>query len=96
MLDGTSIDGNSALDLVRDNGLTAVVIDDFVLAPALLEAARRRGVAVPEDLSLAQLGDPVVGRTDEHWTGFRIPREEMGAHALRILRGIIDGSLGES
>jgi LacI family transcriptional regulator len=96
LLDGTSIDGDTALDLVLDNGLTAVVVGDFVLPPALLEAAGRRGVAVPEDLSLAQLGDPAVVGTGRRWTGFRVPREEMGATALRILRGIIDGTLDDA
>jgi len=96
MLDGTSIDGDTSLDLVLDNGLSAVVVGDFVLPPALLDAARRRGLDVPGDLSLAQLGDPADAVSGESWTGFRVPREAMGATALRILNGIISGTLEDS
>lgn len=92
LLDGTSIDGDTALDLVLDNRLTAVAVGDFVLPHALLDAARRRGLDVPGDLSIVQLGDPSAAHTAEI-SGFRIPREEMGTAALRILAGIIAGDL---
>lgn len=96
MMDGTSVDASTALDLVLANGLTAVVIGDFVLPPAMLDAARRRGLDVPGLLSMAQLGDPADPTRGTSWTGFRLPREAMGAKALRILHGIITGTLDES
>lgn len=92
LLDGTSIDGDTALDLLLDNRLTAVAVGDFVLPHALLDAARRRGLSVPGDLSIVQLGDPSAAHTAE-LSGFRIPREEMGTAALQILTGIIAGDL---
>lgn len=41
---------------------------------------------MPEDLSLAVLGDPPRGdANDADWMGFRITRRQMGAGALRML-----------
>jgi DNA-binding LacI/PurR family transcriptional regulator len=46
---------------------------------------------VPGDLSLARLGDPASPDPDVEWTGFRVPREEMGAAALHLLAGLVSG-----
>ncbi|WP_416901189.1 LacI family DNA-binding transcriptional regulator [Micromonospora echinospora] len=86
VLDGTGLSGGEALDLLGDNGLTAAVIWPSGLAPAIRAAALARGLSVPGDLSLAQLGDAESETPDDvEWTGFRIPREEMGAAAVRLL-----------
>ncbi|MEE3917725.1 LacI family DNA-binding transcriptional regulator [Micromonospora sp. BRA006-A] len=54
-----------------------------------------QGLTVPGDLSVVTLGDPTVPvPTDITFTGFRIPREEMGRQAVEVLTGVIDGSAG--
>ncbi|MEU4779756.1 LacI family DNA-binding transcriptional regulator [Micromonospora sp. NPDC023633] len=86
VLDGTGLTGGEALDLLDDNGLTAAVVWPSGLAPQIRAAALARGMSVPGDLSLAQLGDVEDGSPgDIDWTGFRIPREQMGAGAVRLL-----------
>lgn len=73
------------LEELRATGVTAVVTSPDLAYPLLTEA-RMRGLSVPDDLSIARLGDPErpVG-TDVNWTGFLIPRVEMGAQALRLV-----------
>lgn len=65
--------------------VTAIVTVSDV-AHALYSAALARGLRVPEDLSIARLGDPEEREPSVvDWTGFTIPRVEMGAEALRIV-----------
>ncbi|MGX7671287.1 LacI family DNA-binding transcriptional regulator [Plantactinospora sp. DSM 117369] len=84
------------LDVVRDNRLTGLVLAEAYRAEGIRAAATRRGLAVPADLSIAILGQPEVaaGRPVDSgltWSGFRIPREEMGEQALRLLVELIEG-----
>lgn len=73
------------------DGWTAVVIEDDLLAERFLDVARNRGVHVPDDVSLAVLGDPLVyDEPSVPWTTFRIPRFEMGRHAAALLVDIIE------
>ncbi|MET8312167.1 LacI family DNA-binding transcriptional regulator [Micromonospora sp. NPDC005173] len=86
VLNGTGLTGGEALDLIGETGLTAAVVWPSGLAPGIRAAALARGMSVPGDLSLAQLGDVEDGSPDDiDWTGFRIPREQMGAAAVRLL-----------
>lgn len=73
------------LDRLRAMGTTAVVTSPDLAYPLLTEA-RMRGLSIPQDLSIARLGDPErpIG-TDVDWTGFLIPRFEMGVRALRLV-----------
>ncbi|MFC9694142.1 LacI family DNA-binding transcriptional regulator [Kribbella sp. NPDC056951] len=50
--DGTYADGVLAADQVIELGITAVMAFDDVLAAGLVEGLRRRGKAVPEDVSV--------------------------------------------
>lgn len=77
---------------LQARGFTAVVTTADA-AEGIRTAALRSGLSVPADLSIARLGDP-EGRTDPHvaWSGFLIPRFEMGAEALRIVTRQLDGS----
>ena len=79
------------LQQVLDNRLTAVVTDNSGIGALLLAEAEQRGIRVPEELSIAQLGDPEI-EDDIDWTGFRIPRDEMGFEAVRLLADLIDGT----
>ena len=90
-IDSTVIDAGVVLQQVLDNRLTAVVTDNTGVAGVLRAEALARGIRVPEDLSIAQLGDAEVS-DDVDWTGFRIPRDELGFEAVRLLADLIDGT----
>jgi DNA-binding LacI/PurR family transcriptional regulator len=50
---------------------------------------------VPDDLSVLTLGEPTRHVTDTagtQFSGFAIPRRQMGAQALEVLSALIDGS----
>lgn len=75
----------------HDDGWTAVVIEDDLLAERFLSVARCLDLVVPTDLSLAVLGDPlVVHQPSVPWTTFRIPRFEMGRHAAGLLVDLLE------
>ncbi|MEU8299066.1 LacI family DNA-binding transcriptional regulator [Micromonospora sp. NPDC048909] len=89
----TAEDADAVLDDLLADESTVAFAEDFATAVALELAARRRGLTVPGDLSLLTLGDPTVPvPTDLAFTGFRIPREEMGRQAVEVLANVIDGS----
>ena len=72
-------------ELVTD-GVTAAIAQDDAIAVRLEAAASQLGMAVPGDLSVAVLGDPPRGEpSGRGWTGFSIPRQEMGATAVSML-----------
>ncbi|MFE9657348.1 LacI family DNA-binding transcriptional regulator [Micromonospora sp. NPDC006431] len=86
-------EADACLDDLLADGTTAAFVEDFATAVALESAARRRGLTVPGDLSIVTLGDPTVPvPTDIAFTGFLIPREEMGRQSVEVLTGVIDGS----
>ncbi|GAB3161248.1 LacI family DNA-binding transcriptional regulator [Micromonospora sonneratiae] len=89
-------DGRSAdelLDRVLADGATVAFVEDFAVVVELDRAARRRGLAVPGDLSILALGDPTVPvPSDVAFTGFLIPREEMGRQAVEVLVSMVNGS----
>jgi DNA-binding LacI/PurR family transcriptional regulator len=83
---------------VRD-GVTAVVVDpgeDDSLAAGIEEAAGELGLAVPDDVSVALLGDPSRSRTTRDWTRFDLPRPEIGRQAVRLLIQMLDADDGEA
>nr|WP_093607772.1 LacI family DNA-binding transcriptional regulator [Streptomyces indicus] len=91
-LDPAGLTPDEIVDLVLDNRLTGLLLAESHRAEELRAAAARRGLDVPRDLSLAVLGQPELPlRSELSWTGFRIPREEMGAQALALLADLIDG-----
>ncbi|MBF6594384.1 MAG: LacI family DNA-binding transcriptional regulator [Thermaceae bacterium] len=67
-------------------GITAIISERPGLALRIVEAARKLGKQVPRDLSVATLGD-VAGapHLTAELTTFCIPRQEMGAEAVRLL-----------
>jgi DNA-binding LacI/PurR family transcriptional regulator len=77
-------------------GMTALVTDHTNL-PLLQKAIAALGMRIPQDLSLAVLGDPlndVRGLTAV--TGFSIPRPEMGRQAVRLLIDLLSDECGPS
>ncbi|WP_309140322.1 LacI family DNA-binding transcriptional regulator [Streptomyces sp. PKU-EA00015] len=72
---------------------TVVLVEHFATAVGLVAAAQRRGLTVPADLSVVTLGDPTTPvPTDVDFTGFRIPREEMGRQAVALLTALLEGA----
>jgi DNA-binding LacI/PurR family transcriptional regulator len=87
----------AVLDELLRRGVTAVFAEDLADAAALAHAARERGLDVPGDLSVVALGDasrPVEG--DGEYSGFHIPRKEMGRRAVGVLEAILSGEEGDT
>ncbi|GAA0243316.1 LacI family DNA-binding transcriptional regulator [Cryptosporangium japonicum] len=87
----------SALDALLAAGVTALFVEEPADAVALVGFARERGLRVPADLSVLTLGDPVrpidgdpADRLD--FTGFSIPRREMGWQAVEVLTESLEGA----
>lgn len=79
------------LDEILRGGVTGVVAEQQLLAEELRRAARDRGLAVPDDLSIVVLGDSTGARGDgTSWTGFQVPREQMGREATRLLMQLLE------
>lgn len=75
------------VDALLASDMTAAVVSADLAAPLRL-AALDRGLEVPGDLSIARLGDPETPEpVPVDWTGFLIPRREMGVRALQIVMG---------
>lgn len=88
---------DEVLQELLQRGVTAVFVEDLADAAALADAARQRGLDVPGDLSVIALGDasrPVAGDTD--YSGFHIPRQEMGRRAVGLLDAILSGEEAET
>lgn len=75
------------LDAALAAGLTAVLVENEDLARRLVGAVRGRGLAVPADLSVAVL----VTMAEPGWSGLRIPRNEMGRTAVKLLARMLSG-----
>jgi LacI family transcriptional regulator len=86
----------TVIDQLIDQGVTAIFVEEFADGAILAEEAGRRALRVPEDLSFVALGDPTrPASTDLEFTGFRIPRREMGWQAVEVLSAILDGTGGD-
>lgn len=80
------------LDLPEGVRPTAVFAATDVTALAVLEAARERGLAVPDDLSVVGFDDTFLAElSTPRLTTVRQPLEEMGATALRQVLALSAG-----
>ncbi|MEO3862501.1 LacI family DNA-binding transcriptional regulator [Acrocarpospora sp. B8E8] len=89
--DGRHFTPDVPLGDVVASGVTAVFVEEYADCVAIATAAAERGVHVPHDLSILTLGAltrPVQIDTD--FTGFRIPRREMGRRAVQLLAEILE------
>jgi len=69
-----------------EEGYTGALIDMDVQCQAMLSSLHALGLNVPQDFSIAMLGDPhYVWDNSPDWTMFTIPRREMGIEAVRML-----------
>ena len=86
------------LDAALGAGVTALFVEEYADAVALLGIAADRGLSVPGDLSIATLGDPTrpTSPPDVELTGFRIPRRQMGAEVIDVLMALVEGNPADS
>ncbi|CAN5509903.1 LacI family DNA-binding transcriptional regulator [soil metagenome] len=78
-------------------GATAIVAEPLVDIEALSEELDRLGLAVPSDVSVAVLGDPISAtRSPKYWSGYRLPRQEMGRKAVEMLLEMLDAPGAEA
>ncbi|GIE32665.1 LacI family transcriptional regulator [Actinoplanes italicus] len=89
-------EAREVMDELLNQEVTAIFVEEFADGAMLAEEAGRRALRVPDDLSFLALGDPTrPASTDLEFTGFRIPRREMGWQAVEVLSAILDGTGGE-
>ncbi|MEV6449121.1 LacI family DNA-binding transcriptional regulator [Amycolatopsis sp. NPDC051716] len=90
--DGTGL-GAAAIRGWLAEGVTALVVDEAVLAPAQ-RALRAAGATVPGDVSLAVLGRPPSGTPGPEISGFEVPRRALGREAVRLLASLVGTGAG--
>lgn len=87
-------DVEGLLDDLRESHTTALLVEQQQLAELLRTACRGRGLRIPDDLSVAVLGDSIgAQRPDPGWSGFHVPRREMGASATKLLIAQLAGDV---
>lgn len=77
---------NEILDIIVSAGVTCVFVTELADAIAIEQAARTRGLSIPDDLSIVVLGNHI--RAEEpgrRFTSFAIPREAMARAATEML-----------
>ncbi len=73
-----------------DRGLTALLLSPESSPDDVADAIERRGRTVPGDVSIVLTGQPHSPlRGGRRWSGYSVPREEMGARALVLLSRIV-------
>lgn len=76
---------------VVDQRLTAILVAPENYPEELADELESRGLSMPDDVSMLLLGQPHHARRGgRRWSGFAVPREEMGARAVVLLSRIID------
>lgn len=79
--------------LSREGRVTAIFAASDAQAAGVLEAARRAGVSVPDELSVIGFDDQLVARmTAPQLTTIRQPSEAMGSYAVEVAHKLLLGS----
>lgn len=78
------------LRALLDSGTTAVLCETEENLASLLAAAEHLGVAIPGELSIAVLERP---RDAASWSHIALPKQQMGREAVRLLLGLLDGTV---
>lgn len=84
-------------DLARciATGSTAIVVEPLVDIEELVAFLERQSLSIPTDISVALLGDPLrPSRDPRFWSGYRLPRQEMGRTAVEMLLQMLDSPHG--
>jgi DNA-binding LacI/PurR family transcriptional regulator len=75
-----------------DQRITAAFVEERADAVALVEAAGVAGIDIPADLSVIALGDSTrPAAFDIDFSGFHVPRWEMGHQATELLEAVLSG-----
>jgi DNA-binding LacI/PurR family transcriptional regulator len=78
--------GQAATSALLDRGCTAVVCASDMMALGAIREARRRGLQVPDDVSVVGFDDsPLIAFTDPPLTTVRKPVQAMGQASVRAL-----------
>lgn len=73
------------------SGATAIVAEPLVDIEEIVDDLEAQGISIPEDVSIAILGDPLgTSRSEKFWSGYRMPRQEMGRSAVEMLLEMLD------
>jgi alanine racemase len=84
--------GEAAGTRLLDRGVTGIVCGSDLMALGAIRAARRRGLAVPRDVSVVGYDDsPLIAFTDPPLTTVRQPVRAMAVAAVRALVDEING-----
>jgi DNA-binding LacI/PurR family transcriptional regulator len=82
------------LDAMRDSiagGATAITIEPLVDLESVADRLEELGLRLPADVSVAVLGDPInPTRSPRYWSGYHLPRQEMGRGAVELLLEMLD------
>ncbi|MFD7921852.1 LacI family DNA-binding transcriptional regulator [Streptomyces sp. NPDC059740] len=85
--------GQAATEALLDAGCTAVICASDMMALGAVRAARGRGLAVPDEVSVVGFDDsPLIAFTDPPLTTVRHPVPAMGQAAVRALLEEIGGT----
>ncbi|NEB79857.1 LacI family transcriptional regulator [Streptomyces sp. SID14478] len=85
--------GQAAASALLDRGCTALVCASDMMALGAIRAARRRGLEVPDDVSVVGFDDsPLIAFTDPPLTTVRKPVQAMGQAAVRAVLEEIGGT----
>lgn len=86
-------DPGEVLASLLDQRITVAFVEDRADAVALVDAAAARGIDIPTVLSVVALGDPTrPASTDIDFSGFHVPRREMGRQATELLEAVLSGT----
>ena len=78
--------------LARDNGFTAVVASNDLLALGCLDVMQELGLLVPENISISGYDDILfLERMHPALTTVAVPKYEMGSQATKTLLDMISG-----
>ncbi|MFE1950462.1 MULTISPECIES: LacI family DNA-binding transcriptional regulator [Streptomyces] len=85
--------GQAAASDLLDRGCTAIVCASDMMALGAIREARRRGLEVPDDVSVVGFDDsPLIAFTDPPLTTVRKPVQAMGQAAVRAVLEEIGGT----
>lgn len=88
-----SLEGaQAASEQLLDRGMTAVIASSDLMALGVIRAARRRGVHIPNHLSVIGSNDaPILEFVDPPLTSVRIPAEQIATAAARAIVDMVSG-----